>query len=756
MKSRRLLALGLIVLASVAAAMLADRYGGLTGVEELENRLLDGRQRTTAESFQSGVGVRESQITLVLFDEASVLDSIEGWPYLSPFPRKYLAELVDAIAAAGARTIGIDVYLDRVYPELNSWDGGDDLLRAAMERAGNVVIAAPTEQTDSGPIMREPHPFFSSVAADIGAADLPTAFETFRDGALAVRSGAQLEPSFSLAIYAHSQGLDTDSLLRETRRSGRMRLPGMPDNVGEVPSRLFGPAADQEDAEDRGPAASILPFRLRYVGPPSSSVSTGLPGTFQAVASSEAAFLPMVLPEYFQDKIVLLGSGFHDSDKFRTPFYGYRPISDSTTTFGVENYSWMFGVEVHANALQNMLDGEYVRPLPEGKKLLMLFALALVASASAFWGGTGVGGVTTVLALLGVGVYAFWAWGGVVYVLPGVELASFDRRFLWVPIITPMVCGVLSYFGTVGYVAVVEGKEKRFIKSAFGMYVSPDVVAEISERPDLLQLGGQKRQLSLLFSDLAGFTTLSERMDPQELIARLNEYLTEMTALVMDEGGTLDKYVGDMIMAFWNAPKDLPDHADRALRTMVLSQRKMGELNARWRKDDPDHSDMVVRIGVNTGDVVVGNVGGENRFDYSAIGDAVNLAARLEPANKTYDTLNMCSEFTLAAADADSYRVRELDLIVVKGKEKPVLVYEVLELAGVDLSASKEKALAAYEQGMAAYKKHDWTGALERFSAAVLACPDDGPSKVYVARCEDNLNDPPPSDWDFVVRRTEK
>ena len=286
--------------------------------------------------------------------------------------------------------------------------------------------------------------------------------------------------------------------------------------------------------------------------------------------------------------------------------------------------------------------------------------------------------------------------------------------------------------------------------------MSPEVVADIAETPELLQLGGQKRPLSLLFSDLAGFTTLSERLDPQDLIKMLNEYLTEMTALVMDEGGTLDKYIGDAIMAFWNAPKDLPDHANRALRTMVLSQRKMDELNTRWRAEDPAHEDLVVRIGVNTGEVVVGNVGGENRFDYSAIGDAVNLAARLEPANKDYGTLNMCSQFTLDAADAAAFRVRELDLIAVKGKTKPVKVYEVLELAGVELAASKEQAISAYERGMAEYKQQDWTGAREHFLAALEACPDDGPSRVYAARCADHIADPPPTDWDFVVRRTVK
>ncbi len=757
MKYRRLLALALIVVSSVVLATLANNYGGNTGVEALENRFLDRWQQTTAESFSAAGSKRESPITLVLFDEVSVTDSIDGWPYMSPFPRRYLADLVDAIALAGARTIGIDVFLDRPYPELNAWDGGDDLLRDAMERAGNVVLVAPVMQTDSGPVLQKPHPFFSSVAADIGAAEFPSAFETFRDGALAVRSGSRLEPSFSLAMYAHARGLDVDSLLDQTLGLGRMRLEGMPDNVGVVPERLFAaPEAVQPGEAVEGSAGSLLAFRLRYVGPPSSSVSTDLPGTFQAIASAEAALIAMLQPEFFEDKIVILGSGFHDSEKFRTPFFGQRPASDSLDTFGAdEAYSWMFGVELHANALQNMLDSDYVRPLSDGYELLMLFAVALVASGAAFWGGIGGGGVT-VAALLGVVVYAMWAWSGGAYVAPGLQVADFSQRFLWVPIIPPIVGGVLSYFGTVGYVAVVEGREKRFIKSAFGMYVSPEVVADIADSPELLQLGGQKRPLSVLFSDLAGFTTLSERLDPQELIAMLNEYLTEMTAVVMDERGTLDKYIGDAIMAFWNAPKDLPDHADRALRTMVLSQRKMDELNHRWRAEDPDHEDLVVRIGVNTGEAVVGNVGGENRFDYSAIGDAVNLAARLEPANKSYDTLNMCSEFTLAAVSEGAFRVRELDLIAVKGKGKPVLVYEVLELAGVELSGAKEGALVAYEDGMTAYKKHDWAGARDRFAAALEACPSDGPSQVYVARCEAHLVEPPPPGWDFVVRRTEK
>jgi adenylate cyclase len=320
----------------------------------------------------------------------------------------------------------------------------------------------------------------------------------------------------------------------------------------------------------------------------------------------------------------------------------------------------------------------------------------------------------------------------------------------------PVLAGVLSYVGSVAYVAVVEGREKRFYKGAFSKRVSPELVEEIAENPALLQLGGHKRRLTLLFSDLSGFTTLSENMDPVELVALLNDYLHDMTQIVLDERGFLDKYIGDAIMAFWNAPTLEPDHADRGMRTAVIMQRHMTELNRRWREANPTHEDLSVRIGVHTGEVVVGNVGGEQRFEYSAIGDPVNLAARLEPANKTYDTLNMVSQVTLEAGTPDAYRVRELDLIAVKGKAEPVKVYELLELAGVALPAEKEEALRRYEVGMAAYKRQEWAAAKAEFEAALAVCPQDGPSRIYRARCAEHSVAPPPPDWDFVVHRTEK
>jgi len=745
-KTQRLLAYTAIVLTSVVlAGLFGDVLGGLTGVRGFEDFMLDRRQQTTPESFQVGIGEEESEVVLVLFDAFTVLDSIDGWDWISPFPRAHLATLVDALSLAGARTIGIDVFLGEMYAGLNEIDGGNDLLRYSMQQAGNVILVAPVEQTDSGPVVTPPHPFFADVAAGVGSAELPSSFENFRDGALAVRSGNGLAPSFALSMYAHARGLDVDSILSAARAAGRIDLPGLPPSVGHIPEGWF------DGGDDSG--GSIVPFRIRYLGPPSSGDADDPPGTFQASSSGLVELVAMLSPELFQDKIVLLGSGFHAEERFRTPFFGHSAPAEEAGGSG-DTYEWMYGVEIHANALQNIIDGEYVRPLGLLGKLLLLFVLAAFTGGLAFRQGAAWGGGATAFAVLAALVLAFWAWAGVVYV-PGGELFRFGVPGRWIPVGTPVLAALFSYVLAVAYVSIVEGKEKRFIKGAFGKYLSPDVVAEISEDPSALQLGGEKRPLSLLFSDLAGFTTISEHMDAQDLIALLNEYLQDMTQVVFDEGGYLDKYIGDAIMAFWNAPKEIEDHPDRAMRTAIIMQRRMDALNERWGEGNPDHEDLKVRIGVHTGEVVVGNVGGEDRFDYSAIGDAVNLAARLEPANKTYDTLNMVSEVTLAAGKGE-YRVRELDFIVVKGKDEPVKVYELLEMAGVELHPAKEAVLALYEEAMRAYKKHEWEEARLLFIAGTKAFPEDGPCRLYVSRCEDNLAYPPPPDWDFVVRRTEK
>lgn len=742
-RTRRLLAfVGLVVSAVALAWLLGEPLGELTGVRSFEDYTLDQRQKTTRESFQPGLGDRDSEVAMVLFDQLTV----DEGAWLSPFPRAHLAELVDAVALAGARTIGIDVFLEDTFPILNQLDGGDDLLRDAIQRAGNVVLVTPMVYTDSGYVSSPPHPKFASVAASVGTAEFPAAYETFRDAALAVREGDGLAPSFALAMYAHARGLDLDSLLDAAWSRGRLELPGLPSRVGTLPASWTEGSADADDI--------LVPFRIRFVGPPSGTLDTDPPGTFQATGSSIASMLAMLEPERFADKIVLIGSGWHSEDRFRTPYFGYHA---DVATDGAEppRYEWMYGIEIHANALQNIIDGEYVRRIPGTLVLLLLLAAATLTSGAVFWRGSGWGAIATVLAIGGVWTIAFWAWAGFIY-LPGASLPRFAEVGTWVPIGTPILAAMLGYVESVAYTALVEGRDKRILKGAFGKYTSPTIVSEILEDPSVVALGGEKRPLSLLFSDLSGFTTIAEDMDAEELIALLNEYLHDMTQVVFDEMGYLDKYIGDAVMAFWNAPVDVPDHADRAMRTAIYMQRRMDALNMRWAEADPRHEPLSVRIGVHTGEVVVGNVGGEDRFDYSAIGDAVNLAARLEPANKTYDTLNMVSEHTLAAATPGAYRVRDLDFIAVKGKDEAVKVYELLEFAGETLSPEREAALEHYALGMEAYRRHDWEGARLHFQAGLSVCPGDGPCALYVERCMQNIEDPPPADWDFVVRRTEK
>jgi adenylate cyclase len=540
-------------------------------------------------------------------------------------------------------------------------------------------------------------------------------------------------------------GLDVDSLLASGWDAGEISLPGMPAGTGRIPQAWL--------AGDEG-ADFALPFPLRFLGPPSSTEASegGSPdrGTFRAYSASYVPVLAQFVPEDFRDRIILLGSGFHQEERFRSPFYDDRPGGEDEGIYG-----WTYGVEVHANALQGFLDGRYIsHPGEMGNRLLLLTAAAIPAAAVFLFGAI-FGGLAALLSGTLVVAGALWAFQGAIH-LPWGTLAEWEGELLWLPVVAPLVSTLLSYVGSTGYVAVVEGREKRFIRGAFGKYVSPAVVDEIAKHPERLRLGGEKRPLSVLFSDLAGFTSLSESLPPEELISLLNEYLSEMTRVVMEEEGTLDKYIGDAIMAFWNAPKSQTDHTDRALRCALRMQDRLRDLNRKWEEEGRSSQAFRVRIGVNTDRVVVGNVGGEDRFDYSAIGDGVNLAARLEPANDTYGTLVMASEFTVEATTPGAFRFRELDRVAMKGKSEPVRIFEVVALAGEPLPSPRSEALDRYDAGYRAYRARSWSEAVSHFEGALEADPEDGPSHLLLQRCLEFRQSPPPKDWDFAVRRKNK
>jgi adenylate cyclase len=320
------------------------------------------------------------------------------------------------------------------------------------------------------------------------------------------------------------------------------------------------------------------------------------------------------------------------------------------------------GVLIHATAADNILNGDFLRrpgPLTNaaavvGAALLAAVAVAALPAASA----AAAAGV--VLAAL----YLALAFG------------LFATRAVWLDIAAPELAILLTF--THGMVAnyVTEGRQKKQIREMFSKYVAPEYVAKLAEDPSALHLEGRRAELTILFSDIRGFTSISERMQPTEVVGFLNEYLTEMAAIVKQSGGTLDKFIGDAVMAFWGEPVRLEDHADRACACALAMRDRMAEITARFEREGKPP--IRIGIGINTADVVVGNIGSlEHKLDYTVIGDGVNLASRLEGQNKDFGTTIIVSAFTLART-GDRFAVRPLGEVKVKGKEEAVAIYELL------------------------------------------------------------------------------
>ena len=297
-----------------------------------------------------------------------------------------------------------------------------------------------------------------------------------------------------------------------------------------------------------------------------------------------------------------------------------------------------------------------------------------------------------------------------------------------------------------------EESQKRFIKSAFSHYLSPRVIDQIIKNPDYLKLGGEARQITIFFSDVAGFSTISESLTPPELVALLNEYLSQMTDIILGHDGTVDKYEGDAIMAFYGAPNRLADHAVKACLAAIDMKKRLAEMREVWRK--LGKHELRVRMGMNTGEAVVGNMGSHTRMDYTAMGDAVNLASRLEGANKFYGTYAMISQSTYEAA-RDAVETRQLDLIRVVGKTEPITVYELLGRKG-QLPDYMYEMLSKYNEGLELFKAREWEKARNAFRAGLRVVKDDGPCKTYVDRCTEFMSSPPPKNWDGVYKLKSK
>jgi adenylate cyclase len=439
----------------------------------------------------------------------------------------------------------------------------------------------------------------------------------------------------------------------------------------------------------------------------------------QLSAQERAQFDPV---KTFKGKIVLVGSSATGAHDMRTTPFGTSP-----------------GVEMHANVISNILNGNALST-PEWFRffdLLFIIGVGLLYGlvlprVSAIWGG--------VLALLfTLGYFGFNIY---LFLVPHLSFT----------IVFPLTEILFIYTGVTVYRYATEEREKRFIKHTFQHYLSPAVIEDLMKDPSKLKLGGEKREMTAFFSDIQSFSSFSENMTPERLVHFLNIYLTEICDIILRYDGTIDKFEGDAIIAFFGAPITLPDHAARAAECAAEIQQRMNVLRKEWM--DAGWPEVHMRIGLNSGEIVVGNMGSRDRMDYTIMGNAVNLAARLESGAKQYRIYTMVSEFTRNLA-GDVAEYRELDMIRVKGIETPVKVYEILGPKG-QADPKKLEVARAFEEGLALYRDRYWAEALNKFLHCLDLDPHDGPSHVFTSRCEEFADHPPGDGWDGVYTMTSK
>ncbi|TVQ38701.1 MAG: CHASE2 domain-containing protein [Spirochaetaceae bacterium] len=324
----------------------------------------------------------------------------------------------------------------------------------------------------------------------------------------------------------------------------------------------------------------------------------------------------------------------------------------------------------------------------------------------------------------------------------------------YLPLITPSLTVFLSFLVLTLVKFLQTAHERSFIRSAFGHYLSTDVINELLDDPTKLKLGGEKKHLTAFFTDVKGFSGISEQLDPTDLVRLLNSYLTEMSNIILDLRGTIDKYEGDAIISFFGAPISYQDHAARACRAAVLMKRAEARLNEQVLEQGLSPAPLLTRIGINTGEMVVGNMGTAQKMDYTMMGHAVNLAARLEGVNKQYGTWLLASEMTRAEA-GDDFAFRMMDRVRVVGVTEPVRLFELVEESG-HLDERTREVLDIYHDGLRLFEQRDWNAAGKRFEQALKAHPGDGPSQVYIKRCREFLKKQPPADWDGAFNLTQK
>jgi adenylate cyclase len=422
-------------------------------------------------------------------------------------------------------------------------------------------------------------------------------------------------------------------------------------------------------------------------------------------------------PSVFEGKIVMLGVTASILQDLH-----FTPIDETVE---------MPGVEIQANVIQTVLDGAFLEYQSTTSFLMVLGVIALLSSLAFLYLPIWAGAVILVCEVAAYPFYAQWSFNS--GVIP---------KLIW-----PVFTMIMAYLAALAYRNVTEFREKRKIKAAFGHYVSKDLVEQISQNPDAVKLGGERRIMTTLFLDIENFTSLSEQLDPSAVVSIINQYFDALTEVIMAHGGTVDKFEGDAIMALFGAPLTCDDHGLKACQTALALRKRMMEMNQSTGQN------LNIRIGIATGESIVGNMGSQERFDYTAMGDTVNTASRLEGGNKFYGTRILVNPGAFEAAQAHLI-FRRVDRVRLKGKDEAIDVYEIMgHKEGT--TPEGEAVLNEWHQALEYYRNQQWDEAEARIRKVLAALPEDGPSKTYLKRIEIlRLNTP--QAWDGTWRFDQK
>jgi adenylate cyclase len=624
-----------------------------------------------------------------------------------PWSRDFHTKVIRNLQRAGAKVVAFDATFADPFP------AQDTLLRQAIDETGIVVLGAKTVRIDtrqarSRPALERPAGVLDG--APLGIVDI-----------LADGSDGVIREYPILHAYASDTvpQLGVQAVLRY------LDLPSTALRPVEGGWRLG------DDFIPAGPTGGMLVNFLGMQGSLSTySYSDVVDDAQTDIGDWDAdIFEDHLAEEVFKDKIVLVGSTVPEhQDLHPTPFRDAEGEGALQTP----------GVEIHGHAISTILSRRHLRPLHRLVQYAwaVLFAVVVVVAVPRL---RGAWGVVLTLGLVGLALFAAWY--------------LFTREGLWLWTVAPVLATGLSYSGTEAVLFVTERQEKARIRGMFSQYVASSVVDELIQHPELLTLGGQERVVTVLFSDLAGFSGVSEKVTPTELVALLNEYLTAMTDIVLEEGGIIDKYQGDALMAEFGVPVPMKDPAKAACRAALRMQDQLVHMREAWARSGKPP--LEARVGINTGIVLVGNLGSRRIMDYTVMGDHVNLGSRLEGTNKVYGTKIMVSEFTWDEVK-DDFVGRELDWIAVKGKSKGVGVFELLATREQGVSAETSALVSGYAEALALYRARCFGEALTAFRALAERHPTDGPTRLMASRCSEYLDRPPPESWDGVYEMTVK